>query len=160
MPVGPPSFPVRVGAPVGVSAVDGGNGPTIPWGRMAPREVAPPSRAPTSTAAAVPIAEDDAHRVYSPSDGDVTPPVLLRRGLAPDDPSDSPTADTGQFEVIVTERGTVEQVRLLKQEASYRGRMLLAVIKAWQFVPAQRDGRPVRYRMRVPVRWPTPEFPQ
>ncbi len=60
------------------------------------------------------------------------------------------------LELIIDRAGLVELVRLfpapvMPGESQYRQRMLVAAAKAWRFVPAHRDGTPVRYAIRVPL---------
>jgi hypothetical protein len=86
--------------------------------------------------------------VYSPANGDVTPPVWIRRQL-PTEPS--PDSRTGYFEIVIDTNGDVESVRLDSPTRRYEERMLVAAAKAWKFRPALLDGQPVRYQMRVPI---------
>ena len=58
--------------------------------------------------------------------------------------------------ILIDESGAVERVRLRAKtpapgQTLYRHRMLIAAAKAWQFEPAQLNGQPVRYVMRVPL---------
>jgi hypothetical protein len=85
---------------------------------------------------------------YSRADVDVDPPRLSRPQL-PRQPA--PNERTGYFDLLIDERGIVEQVRLISPSGQYREVMLLAAAKAWQFSPARKDGLPVRYRMRVAI---------
>jgi hypothetical protein len=49
--------------------------------------------------------------------------------------------------------GTVSQIRLenVSAEQRYYAGMLVAAAKAWRFRPALKEGRPVRYRLRLIV---------
>ncbi|MEZ5292652.1 MAG: hypothetical protein R2745_16340 [Vicinamibacterales bacterium] len=96
--------------------------------------------------------------LYSADDRDVVPPVMRRQQLpsALLDPAMVPPEDWPILELLIDQRGTVEQVRLHARQPApgqtlYRHRMLLAAAKAWQFEPALRNGAPVRYVMRVPL---------
>ncbi len=89
-------------------------------------------------------------RVYSAGDPDVEPPVWRRPQLPSEPKVDSEPSDSF-VEVLVNERGEVAQVRLHSTDMSLNDRMILAAVKAWQFRPAMKDGRPVRYRLRMPV---------
>jgi hypothetical protein len=89
---------------------------------------------------------------YSPADRDVQPPRLSRPQL-PREPA--PGATTGYFDVIVSELGAVEQVKLVSPARRYEERMLTAAAKAWTFTPARRHGEPVRYRMRIAIILPS-----
>jgi hypothetical protein len=78
----------------------------------------------------------------------VEPPVLVRRQM----PSGRhPDADTGYFDLVVDQYGLVEQVRLVSPTGSFRERILVSAAKAWQFKPARLDGRPVRFRIQIPI---------
>ena len=48
-------------------------------------------------------------------------------------------------------QGTVDQVRLRADPSQLHDRMLVSAAKAWQFRPAMKEGRPVRYVVRVPI---------
>ncbi len=89
---------------------------------------------------------------YSPADRDVQPPRLSRPQL-PREPA--PGATTGYFDVIVTEQGDVEQVKLVSPSRRFEERMLTAAAKAWTFTPARRRGEAVRYRMRIAIILPS-----
>jgi hypothetical protein len=86
--------------------------------------------------------------VYTPANAEVRPPSFLRPQLPREPAADE---DTGYFDIIVNEQGSVEQVKLLSPARRFQERMLVAAAKAWKFAPARLDGRPVRYRMRVPI---------
>ena len=88
--------------------------------------------------------------VYSDQDLDVEPPIPVRPQLPSEPKADSEAGDSF-IEVMVDERGQVLQVRLHSSDLSFNDRMIVAAAKAWQFYPALKDGRPVRYRLRVPV---------
>lgn len=94
--------------------------------------------------------------VYSWRSADVAPPeMVVPRMPQSSFPPPGATID-GQFiEVLISEAGEVEAVRLRGTPAeatgSYRYAMILAAAKAWQFTPATRDGVPVRYVARVVV---------
>ena len=90
--------------------------------------------------------------IYSPDDPDVTPAVLLTtkeagpvlRGMH---------SDMNTMELIVSELGRVEEVRLLTPAKRMTDMLLLSGAKTWRFSPAVRNGQPVRYRTMFS--WPT-----
>jgi TonB family protein len=86
--------------------------------------------------------------VYTPADRDVVP-ARLQRPQMPKEPA--PGSDTGYFDILVDEQGSVEEVRLLSPTRRYYDRMLVAAAKAWKFTPARLNGQPVKYRVRVPI---------
>jgi hypothetical protein len=53
------------------------------------------------------------------------------------------------MELLISETGSVEQVRLIAGPSRLPDVMLLSGAKAWRFQPASRDGEAVRYRARV-----------
>lgn len=96
--------------------------------------------------------------LYSANDADVAPPVMLRQQLpsALLEPDSDVPEDWPYLELLIDEKGAVERVRLRARtlapgQTLYRHRMLIAAAKAWQFEPAQLNGQPVRYVMRVPL---------
>jgi hypothetical protein len=60
---------------------------------------------------------------------------------------------TGYFEILVNERGLVDQVKLVSA-THYHDRMLVSAAKAWKFRPALLEGRPVKYRTLIPIMVP------
>jgi protein TonB len=121
-----------------------------------PAPARPVVSAPTAAAAAAandrsPMTVPSPERlVYSAEDPGVAPPEMLRPHLPSERKADSEPSDSW-VEVIVDERGQVARVRLHSSDASLNDRMLVAAAKAWQFQPARKDGRPVKYVLRVPV---------
>jgi protein TonB len=87
---------------------------------------------------------------YTEADADVQPPVLVYPQL-PTEPRPSPPASAPHFELLVNERGEVDQVRLRATDANVQDRMMVSAAKAWRFSPATKDGKPVRYRVRVTI---------
>jgi hypothetical protein len=92
-----------------------------------------------------------AGRVFTSSDPQVTPAVLIRPHLPEQPPPEVPDEQVGTLEFVVTESGAVEHVHLISPANRYQERMLVAAAKTWQFRPATRDGRPVRFRTRIRV---------
>lgn len=111
-------------------------------GRALPPAVEP-ARAPSRT--------PPAGRVFTQADAQVTPAILIRPHLPDQPPADVPEEQIGTLEFIVGESGAVEHVHLISPANRYQERMLVAAAKTWQFQPATRDGRPVRYRTRIRV---------
>ena len=99
------------------------------------------------------IAPVDLTRVYSIADSGVEP-ATLRRPQLPSRPD--PDATTGYFDIIVNELGQVDEVRLISPTRRYYDRMMVAAAKAWVFQPARLNGRPVKYRTRIPIIGPPP----
>ncbi len=89
--------------------------------------------------------------MYSTEDATVTPAALVHPQL-PSEPEPGPT--TGYFDLTVDESGRVVTVRLVSPARRYQERLLVSAAKAWRFRPALLGGRPVKYRMRVPINLP------
>jgi len=93
----------------------------------------------------------DPDAVYGPDDDGVTPPELVRPQL-PAVPGAGVPADTlSVIEVLVSDDGSVDQVRVVANPASrrYYTAMLVAAVKTWKFRPAVSGDTPVRYRLRM-----------
>jgi hypothetical protein len=56
-------------------------------------------------------------------------------------------AEVNTIELIGTEDGTVDRVRLVSAPRRLSDMMLLSGAKTWRFEPASRDGRSVKYRL-------------
>jgi hypothetical protein len=60
-----------------------------------------------------------------------------------------PSRDLNTIELIVSEAGVVERVQLVSTPKRMADMMLPSSAKNWEFVPALKDGRPVRYRLEL-----------
>ena len=114
-------------------------------GRVVPSTVAPHQPAPRVAPSS---------QVFQAGDPRVTPAVLIRPHLPDSPPPDVPEEHIGTLEFVVAESGAVEHVHLMSPANRYQERMLVAAAKTWQFQPATRDGRPVRFRT-AHATWPT-----
>jgi TonB family protein len=85
--------------------------------------------------------------VYSSADEDVNPPRMLYPQLPP--PLLSGSNKVSVMEIVVSDDGTVERVKLLSRPQRMTDMMLLSGAKTWKFAPASKDGQTVRYRMAV-----------
>jgi type II secretory pathway pseudopilin PulG len=106
--------------------------------------------APASAAAAVSPAGDAGSTVidetiYSAQDRDVVPPRASERLPAPT--FSEWTTRSNEMEVIVSETGAVERVRLVTPPQRMPDVLVLSRAKMWKFTPAMKDGKPVRYRL-------------
>jgi hypothetical protein len=110
--------------------------------------VAPPAVAEVPAAAA-PAAEATAavvdDTIYSAQDRDVTPPQTDER--LPGPTISAWTTRTNAMEVIVSQTGAVERVRMVTPPQRMPDMFALSRAKVWMFKPAMKDGRPVRYRL-------------
>lgn len=55
---------------------------------------------------------------------------------------------------IVNQRGRVEEAKVQRSSHDIFEQPALAAVKQWKFEPGQRNGEPVRFRMRVPITFP------
>ena len=87
--------------------------------------------------------------IYSIADRDVEPPVPLKPKISTVLPADERQEDLTVVDLIISENGEVELVKLVRPVRGVRGAMMLSAVKAWRFQPALKDGRPVRYLKRI-----------
>jgi hypothetical protein len=106
----------------------------------------PRPAAPGDVAEAV---EDDGGPIFSLDSEGVSPPVGVRPQLPRELPPNVKPEQLCRVELIVSETGTVESVKLLGTPCSVHDSMLLSAIKAWHFQPASKDGHLVRFRKTV-----------
>jgi hypothetical protein len=88
---------------------------------------------------------------FTELDGSVAPPVLVYPQLPIEASPAGIKPGASYFELLVSEDGTVERVRLMASQARLQDRMMVSAAKAWRFRPATKDGRPVRYLLRTPT---------
>jgi hypothetical protein len=98
-----------------------------------------------TTAAAPPVVLDARNPIYSKDDSDVLPARLITtkesgplfRGVRP---------ELNTMELIISQQGRVEQVRMMTPARTMTDMLLLSGAKTWKFTPALKEGQPVRYR--------------
>ena len=108
---------------------------------IAPTTEAPAAAASASQATAAVV--DDT--IYSAADRDVIPPQTEEK--LPGPTISSWNTRTNAMEVIVSQTGAVERVRLVTPPQRMPDMFALSRAKVWMFRPAMKDGRPVRYRL-------------
>ena len=91
------------------------------------------------------------NRVYGARDIDVKPAELVYQQFPSQYVETVPNAHPGQLDILVLEDGTVGEVRLRPDSNRLQDRMLISAAKAWRFRPATRGGRPVKFRLLVPI---------
>lgn len=96
-----------------------------------------------------PRSDDSAIPVFSLNNGDVTPAYLVRPQLPSRMTNGVNDPDASTLDLTIDVEGRVERVRLESTRNNINEKMLVAAAKAWIFQPALRNGRPVRYRLRV-----------
>lgn len=91
-------------------------------------------------------ASDEGSPIYSRDDQDVTPARLVTAqgngGL------DASITDINTMELVISKLGRVEEVKLAAPAKRMTDMVLLSSAKMWKFIPAMRNGQPVRYRTR------------
>ena len=128
--------PVGIARPVGTTQPDR-LGAVVPVATPDAPAATPPSS--EATAAVV----DDT--IYSAQDRDVIPPQTDEK--LPGPTISAWTTRTNAMEVIVSQTGEVERVRLVTPPQRMPDMFALSRAKVWMFKPAMKDGRPVRYRL-------------
>jgi hypothetical protein len=93
--------------------------------------------------------EEDENTIFSPESAGVSPPVGVRPQLPRVLPPGVKPEQLCRVDLIVSEAGTVESVKLLGVPHNVHDFMFLSAAKAWQFRPALKDGEPVRFRKTV-----------
>jgi hypothetical protein len=83
--------------------------------------------------------------IYTAADLDVAPPILRSADLPRWQPSGGFHVDA--LEVMVSQQGGVERIRLVSEPRRMIDMMQLSAAKMWRFDPALKDGEPVRYRL-------------
>jgi hypothetical protein len=119
--------------PANVSGTDGG-------------PVATPD--PIAAASIVAIPEDD--NVYSSEGAGVVAPRLTSLGFVRRFVSGL-RVRTSTIELVVSKSGAVERAKIFSTPAHWEDALLLSRAKTFQFVPAYRNGFPVRYRFVMDV---------
>jgi hypothetical protein len=95
-----------------------------------------------------PLSEDD--YVYSSEGGGVIAPRLTSLGFVRRLVSGL-RVRTSTIELVVSKDGTVERAKIFSTPAHWEDALLLSRAKMLQFVPAYRNGFPVRYRFVMDV---------
>jgi hypothetical protein len=161
------SVPTRKGAPV-TALTSSGSGAAgvadqeLPTQRSEPQTVSAANSQDEGLASALPLVSQDApavegsvsdfredaidQTIYSAQDADVQPPRILSDTL-PGPTISAWTTRINTMEVIVSDSGAVERVRLVTPPQRMPDTFELTVAKLWKFAPAMKDGRPVRYRL-------------
>jgi hypothetical protein len=134
------------------SASAAATGVRVPGAPTQPPGAAAPAAAPRAATPAAPVRAGLGGRVFTPSDSEVSPPIMVYPQVRPGTIG-GPESDFNTMEIVISERGLVEQVRLLSTPRRMTDMMLLSGAKTWRFEPATMNGSAVRYRMEIT--WPT-----
>jgi hypothetical protein len=92
--------------------------------------------------------------IYSAADAGVVPPRPISRQFPAATPNGVPPHRIGTLEMIIGKDGTVEFVKLHTPLNRYHERMIVSAAKAWQYRPAMRAGKAVKYRLTVQINLP------
>ena len=87
--------------------------------------------------------------MYTEADADVTPPVDVVRSFPPWRPPNALAQRAtyyGILKVVIDEGGKVESAVLLQPVSAAYDPILLQAAKEWQFRPALKNGKAVRYQ--------------
>jgi Gram-negative bacterial TonB protein C-terminal len=92
-------------------------------------------------------------QTFSASDPDVKPPVVVAQALPAWNPPRAYAYATlkGSVELLIGEDGLVISVKTVGHSHPLYDQMLLEAAKEWEYQPATKDGRPVKYRKVVEV---------
>jgi hypothetical protein len=113
-------------------------------------ETAPIETTPDPIAAALVTALPEDDYVYSSEHAGVVAPRLVSLGFVHRLVTGFDTR-TSTLELLISKSGTVERARIFTPSRNWEDAMLLSRAKTFQFVPAQRNGFPVRYRFVMEV---------
>jgi len=131
--------------------------------RAAADQAPPPAVAATNTAAPaaakvespLPTERAAAPATYGPEDEGVTPPVTVEQ-RAPRLPDYlrrvlKGNAAAGVFDLIIDETGAVQQATVRASIYPAYDALVVAASRSWKYMPATRNGVPVRYRKSIQI---------
>jgi len=107
----------------------------------------PPAPAPAASASAASPTPD------VPAGGVLVPPVAVRQQM----PlwlamtQFLPRGGRGRVRIIVDEKGSVEEARIVESVHTVYDALLLSAARTWKYEPATLDGKPVRYAKVIEV---------
>ena len=143
---GVPEAGAETASEVSVSTI----GPTSHVATVRETEAAPIETMSDPTAAALVAALPEDDYVYSSDGAGVVAPRLVSLGFVHPLLRGFETR-TSTLELLVSKSGTVERARISSTSRNWEDALLLSRAKTFQFVPAQRNGFPVRYRFVLDV---------
>jgi TonB family protein len=110
----------------------------------------PPKPAPVAPPPPPPVPKPDPNRIYTASDADVVPPVILRQEIPHLAPMMKPQARSrGVVEVVIDEQGRVTAITVRESVQPMYDAELLAKGREWRYEPATFQGTPVKYRKLI-----------
>ncbi|MBN1515005.1 energy transducer TonB [Candidatus Sumerlaeota bacterium] len=97
---------------------------------------------------------EDLEQLFSIADLDQKPRVVYQPGPMIGKAVRKKAPGTAYIVFIVNKDGRVENPIVQKSTDSVFNKPALDAVKKWKFEPGQRNGKPVRFRMRVPITFP------
>ncbi|MDR4506924.1 MAG: TonB family protein [Candidatus Brocadiaceae bacterium] len=97
---------------------------------------------------------DSLDALFSMADLDQKPRVLYQPGPALDKKVRKKAPGTVYILFIVNQNGRVEKPMVQSSSDPVFEKPALAAVRQWKFEPGKRQGKPVRFRMRVPITFP------
>lgn len=101
-----------------------------------------------------PKPEPAPERIYGAADVEVAKPTVVTREMPtwrPETPAENLLGNKGTVELVIDERGRVIHAQIVDSINLRYDPMLLRAVAHWTFVPATKDGKPVKYRYRIGV---------
>jgi hypothetical protein len=97
------------------------------------------------------IASSREPAVFNSDDPGISEPILVKPYLPLRQAVGTPSGVLGVLELLVDTRGMVESVHLRSPVNRYRERWWVFAAKQWQFQPALKNGKPVKFLKRIPL---------
>ena len=102
----------------------------------------------------VAASSENAQELFSMADLDQKPRVIYQPGPKMSAKMRQKTPGTVYVIFIVDERGRVGKPNVQKSSDQIFERAALSAVRQWRFEPGKRNGKSVRFRMRVPITFP------
>ncbi len=96
----------------------------------------------------------DIDELFSMADLDKKPRIIYQPGPALNSKLRKKAPGTVYILFIVNKNGRVEKPKIQSSTDTVFERPAMAAVKQWKFEPGKRKGKPVNFRMRVPIRFP------
>ncbi|NBC11077.1 MAG: TonB family protein, partial [Planctomycetes bacterium] len=97
---------------------------------------------------------DSGGGLFDISDLDQEPRVIYQASPSLTDRIRRAAPGTVYIIFIVDKRGQVQSPKIQRSDDPVFNKAALNAVKQWRFEPGKRSGEPVRFRMRVPIKFP------
>lgn len=97
---------------------------------------------------------DDVDALFSISELDQKPRVIYQPSPTLTDAIRRKAPGTVYIVFIVDQQGRVQKPIIERSSDSVFDKAAMSAVKQWKFEPGKRNGKPVRFRMRVPITFP------